>query len=293
MAELLLYPPTPSFPPELEREIFELAASWYPSTITSLLRVCHRAHYWIEPLLYTVLFLEDPPSVGAIHKRLEAKPSLRRPITHFLWDILDFRPDRWETAMDILRGGRSTPEVAIKALTASAADYIRFSKAIHKVSPQRLTLALPWWAGGDTLAFFQPVYQTTTHLTLFQSKFNPDVDWAYLATLPALTHLALTAEISKVILPALLKECLKLQVVISIGLTAAESHARVEAFFLTTPDPRVVLTNLPDFFEEWKRTARCGYDLWHRAEEFVARKRRGEIEASSYLLDDIIPRVCV
>ncbi|KAJ7131406.1 hypothetical protein C8R44DRAFT_774790 [Mycena epipterygia] len=39
---------SPSFPPELEREIFESAAQLYPNTIPNLLLVARRVNEWIE-----------------------------------------------------------------------------------------------------------------------------------------------------------------------------------------------------------------------------------------------------
>jgi HJR/Mrr/RecB family endonuclease len=43
------------------------------------------------------------------------------------------------------------------------------------------------------------------------------------------------------------------------------------------PDARVVITNVPYFYGGWERAARNGYDLWARVDDFLARKRRGEI----------------
>ncbi|KAJ7478691.1 hypothetical protein B0H11DRAFT_1281445 [Mycena galericulata] len=48
---------TPKLPPELERYIFELGALADRRGIPSLLRVAHRVHVWLEPLLYNALVL--------------------------------------------------------------------------------------------------------------------------------------------------------------------------------------------------------------------------------------------
>ncbi|KAK7000973.1 hypothetical protein R3P38DRAFT_1801042 [Favolaschia claudopus] len=50
----------PVFPPELEREIFEICALSQPPAIITLLLVAQRVKYWIEPLLYRTMALEYP-----------------------------------------------------------------------------------------------------------------------------------------------------------------------------------------------------------------------------------------
>ncbi|KAJ7743691.1 hypothetical protein DFH07DRAFT_943151 [Mycena maculata] len=50
----------PKLAVELERQIFELAASLYPRTMPVLILVGRRVKIWIEPLLYRVLALQGP-----------------------------------------------------------------------------------------------------------------------------------------------------------------------------------------------------------------------------------------
>ncbi|KAJ7766015.1 hypothetical protein B0H16DRAFT_1522792 [Mycena metata] len=287
----------PYFPPELEREIFELAAVWYPRAIPALLRVCHRVHYWIEPLLYTVLPLDSHRSIRAVHGRLTAKPFLRiPPIEHILVDLRLLELTEWRSLNQIL-SPESKLDIVIKGgILDSALDYKSFLTPLRQM-PQHVTFE---FARDLEIYIFlrEPVFSTVTHLTLLYTDQYTSVIWGHywssVAHLPALTHLCLTANASRVILPRLLDECPRLKAVVTTWLTPADSRARVEAFsyVLTVPDPRVVVTNLPDFFDEWERTARCGYDLWMRADEFIARKRRGEIPAGHYLLDDLVPRIC-
>ncbi|KAJ7038821.1 hypothetical protein C8F04DRAFT_1231925 [Mycena alexandri] len=280
------YTPTnaePCFPPELEREIFELAAVWYPRAIPALLRVCHRVHCWTEPLLYAVLPLDRRRSIRDVHERLIAKPFLRTAIGHVLVDLRFFEDSEWCTLIgQILSSTESKLDVVIKGgILDSAPGYKSFRTALRQM-PQHLTFEFAM----DLEIFIllkESVLSTVTHLTLLHTDQYKSITWDYwlrIADLPALTHLCLTANVSRVILPQLLDQCPRLQAVVTTWLTPANSRARVEAFsyVLTTPDPRVVVTNLPDFFDEWERTARCGYDLWMRADEFIARKRRGEIE---------------
>ncbi|KAJ7699042.1 hypothetical protein B0H17DRAFT_317742 [Mycena rosella] len=48
-------------------------------------------------------------------------------------------------------------------------------------------------------------------------------------------------------------------------------------------DPRLVVALYDDYCRDWERGARDGKDIWMRAEEFVARKRQGEITGASDL----------
>ena len=48
---LLYGTPNPTLPPELEREIFELAATTYPECALSLVLVAHRALIWSVDLV--------------------------------------------------------------------------------------------------------------------------------------------------------------------------------------------------------------------------------------------------
>ncbi|KAJ6546090.1 hypothetical protein DFH09DRAFT_1367520 [Mycena vulgaris] len=80
----------PRLPMELERYIFELVAHFHPEMTPSLLRVAHRVHLWIEPLLYTVLALTTPARTEALLEAVAAKPApfldaaVRRVLVH--WD---------------------------------------------------------------------------------------------------------------------------------------------------------------------------------------------------------------
>ncbi|KAJ7616132.1 hypothetical protein FB45DRAFT_237806 [Roridomyces roridus] len=47
----------PKLPPELEREIFELAAQSDPLFVLQLMLVAWRVHTWVKPILYRVILL--------------------------------------------------------------------------------------------------------------------------------------------------------------------------------------------------------------------------------------------
>jgi hypothetical protein len=45
-------------------------------------------------------------------------------------------------------------------------------------------------------------------------------------------------------------------------------------------DARLFMTICSDHVEEWERSVRGGWDIWARAEEFIAKKEAGEIKGS-------------
>ncbi|KAJ7213780.1 hypothetical protein C8J57DRAFT_288477 [Mycena rebaudengoi] len=67
-------PILPAFPPELEREIFEMAAIDIPQSMPQLVRVARRVCVWIEPLLYRTLIVTAPWS-DALRLAIEIHPA--------------------------------------------------------------------------------------------------------------------------------------------------------------------------------------------------------------------------
>jgi hypothetical protein len=55
---------------------------------------------------------------------------------------------------------------------------------------------------------------------------------------------------------------------------------------LSVVDARLVVATYIDYYSDWERGAKGGKDIWIRAEEFMTRKRRGEVEGQfkSYFL---------
>ncbi|KAJ7615762.1 hypothetical protein DFH06DRAFT_1108000 [Mycena polygramma] len=70
----------PRLPPELECSIFEMAALSCPSSIPALVRVAQRVKYWVEPILYRVVFLRSPgsPTKKLIPHHIERLPLIPR-----------------------------------------------------------------------------------------------------------------------------------------------------------------------------------------------------------------------
>ncbi|KAJ7252458.1 hypothetical protein C8J57DRAFT_1237826 [Mycena rebaudengoi] len=113
---------------------------------------------------------------------------------------------------------------------------------------------------------------------------------------PALTHLSLkTPEEGGALLAWILAHCPKLRVLIGIFWTHWNSAyygpadfaslllAR-ENWYQSPGDPRLVLMGITDTdagIADWQAGARGESDMWARAERFIAKRRRGEIQPAS------------
>ncbi|KAJ7796900.1 hypothetical protein B0H14DRAFT_3157756 [Mycena olivaceomarginata] len=119
------------------------------------------------------------------------------------------------------------------------------------------------------LDFSLPFFRIITHLHLQepmgQGALRPD--WPPIWELPALTHLVLSSGYSPETIHTYLAKCEKLLVIVLVWLLIPPP------FY----DSRVVSTASTPCCDD--------HEFWHRVEEFMKKKRRGEIEGSSHTLD--------
>ncbi|KAF7363041.1 hypothetical protein MVEN_00655900 [Mycena venus] len=349
----------PTLPLDLEREIFELAARQYPSSIPSFLRVCHRVHTWLESFLYHVLDLDDSELVNAIESRLEYEANeiaalrsrtqgsflsrflhwysppvvtptvgkrttfLKTTTRHIVCTTPDifFNADtQWQTITRLLRLNPTLFELCVKrySATVTTSPSGNRKQLPKEMRPTRLTLQFDRDNYG-TVDLTKPLFSAVTHLTLLNTAVidrTPE-SWAHwmlaLPALPALTRLCVTFNIARAIIPHVLSACPRLQAIVAFWwrdplpryqrekvlkspelaakdalYNAALNKVNMEAFkrrMCSMPDVRVVLVGVPDFFDSWERGARSGNDMWTHVEDFIARKRRGEIDPTTYILD--------
>ncbi|KAJ6582371.1 hypothetical protein B0H19DRAFT_1118189 [Mycena capillaripes] len=350
----------PALPLDLEREIFELAARQYPSSIPTFLLICHRVHAWLEPSLYRVLNLNHSPLVQAIQhgfdsdskelvaRRSRAKDSLlsrilkwynppvaevvvgrraaflKATVRHILCttsDVYFNANTEWQTITQLLRLNPSFFELAIQKYSSTVLNLPSSNRQQlpKEMRPTRLTLQFNRDDYG-TVHLTEPLFVSVTHLTLLNTALHDRVpeSWAHwtlgLPALPALTHLCVTDNIAKAIIPHVFTACPRLQAFVAFpwtepiprweqerartssevaeemsrraSIAVTRNGARMVMFqrmVRTTPDVRVVLMAVPDFFDAWERGVRSGNDMWTRVEQFIVRKRRGEIEGRCFL----------
>ncbi|KAJ7058934.1 hypothetical protein C8F01DRAFT_1147581 [Mycena amicta] len=234
---------SPSFPPDIERIIFELAAWNDRQTTLSLLLVAHRVWIWIEPLLYRVLLFE---TIAPLRRMLDTSPARsRRHILHFALD----------------NGRRSLED----------------GKNMVPTCPNITNLAV--WMGPSGL--FPPVetalspeqltpFPALSHLEVFGPNRFPF--HSLLNCVPALTHLAFGTEsyVAELVHDALRICNNSLRVVVAL---AHNLRARIprEA---EINDPRFCVVESAHYKAEWILGAWGGRDFWCRAAERLAEMAR-------------------
>jgi hypothetical protein len=130
--------------------------------------------------------------------------------------------------------------------------------------------------------FNHRLFSRITHLEVFDypsSCFD-------LALIPHLTHLSFNKRASHVVWLTLLRTCPSLRVLIGFmrGLPTTLLGSPDEQDLAR--DPRFVTMYRPDALKNWAIGANTGIDHWSRADEFIAKRRSGEVDGMS-------PSVCL
>ncbi|KAJ7813866.1 hypothetical protein B0H14DRAFT_2851827 [Mycena olivaceomarginata] len=255
----------PSVPLELERIVFELAAELYPETIPSLLLVAARVLQWIEPLRYRTFTL-----TGTHQSALSYVFSSRQSSQNL--------PSSSTTKFGTCAQPRVFTKIHWPISFPSAPDYDRYlrPRGHGGFLPRFDTFSMPGaWRPSIYTAY---VLSSLTHLDVFDIV-DADIwsEWSGLAPLPLLTHLAFI-DLDDTVVANILATCPKLLVLVSMhgdGLALRSAIA--------DRDPRFVsmVLSTQDYVLDWQTGIRGGMDFWARADAFVAKKRRGEIEPKS------------
>ncbi|KAJ7304627.1 hypothetical protein DFH08DRAFT_1089185 [Mycena albidolilacea] len=273
----------PSVPLELERIVFELAAELYPETMPSLLLVAARVLEWIEPLRYRTFTLTGTASVCPQLRFLKQAVKSKPPqfIHDNVWYLCaadDFFGDSLADILPVCTGLRSLVIFHV---------HPRMLTQLEATRPRRLSAPIQDFFLKDRVSFDLtfPVFSSLTHLDVFDGL---DLDlwsnWSGLALLPLLTHLAFLALEDAVVANILAILCPKLLVLVSMY-SDEKNHLRFlsDGVDRDDSDPRFVSMVLSSeaYALDWQIGIRGGMDFWARADAFVAKKRRGEIEPKS------------
>ncbi|KAJ7171440.1 hypothetical protein C8R46DRAFT_993579 [Mycena filopes] len=263
-----------ALPAELEREIFESAALLHPATIPDLLRVARRVHIWIEPFLYRFVLFEQPYTAGT--RALLQKP-----------------PEFWNLAVRhvvLLHWGDAAIRMlnTCKGITSLGFDFgdpVHSATALTSVLPQcpirRLAV---WQLPRIAPELRRSQFGAITHLALFD--FYPTITLAFCAEiphLPALTHCSLyffPTAIPTDLLMQTLADAPRLHLLLVF--THADGTGAIPAVY----DVRFVITQFPTtYWDVWEAGVKGLPDYWSCGDDFVAKKRRGEIAATQYWLN--------
>ncbi|KAJ7628260.1 hypothetical protein DFH06DRAFT_1226633 [Mycena polygramma] len=272
-----------SLPPELEREIFETAALRHPDLILTLLLVCHRVHLWVEPLLYRILSFRNAGVLLAAQNK--SAQFLQNAVRHLFFDTSNSSEGK-EKDLDMLRKCTGATNIYINGPSDP-----RLISILDKMRLQKLSFFFGNNPDRPLSTLQSPLFRSVTHLELYCQADAHDLlplvwqEWSHIASLPAVSHLCLSSRFHNDVLPHVLAECPRISIVIAAFWFPSEEPDAVElAGSATIRDDRGVVMVIPDYQTDWEIGARGGADFWARAEEFISRKHRGEIDRGCYLL---------
>ncbi|KAJ6598082.1 hypothetical protein DFH09DRAFT_1303898 [Mycena vulgaris] len=264
--------PSPFFPPELEREIFETAADLYPETTPKLLLVSQRVHEWIEIIRYSIVSTIGDPSSCPIHVVQKAIHSNAKP-TEF------FQRVRHVYVEDFVLDGELQEILSACSKIRSLVLFHggpAIQPSLAAIKPRRLSISVqclfPDLESLNPITI-HPMFTCLTHLDLFDDL--PYIPWMNL--LPVLTHLAVLR-----CKPSVWTELLCAGAKLSVLVCMQNSEFRPENR-VSYDDVRFVCMSVldADYGSDWLTGVKGGMDFWARADLFVAKKRRGEIKPSS------------
>ncbi|KAJ7607239.1 hypothetical protein FB45DRAFT_1135793 [Roridomyces roridus] len=257
----------PCFPLELEREIFETASLLHPKSIPCFLLVTHRVRTWLEPMLYRVVSLTSDKDPILPSFRMKPPGFLRDAVRHVLLD----KDVTTAAAQAVLEVATETQSLALLCFNT---DFDLESLADPSKLPKLQRLA--------THKLPRPIYQSLTHLDLFGASFDfIGSVWPQIARCPALTHLAIYSDCEIAAAEHVLSNCERIKVLIYMSEERAKTHVYEE--ILLGHDGFITMTfDDEEYQRDWEIGARGGVDFWTRADQFIAKKKRGEIVPSLF-----------
>ncbi|KAJ7687691.1 hypothetical protein B0H17DRAFT_1069509 [Mycena rosella] len=264
-------PKPPLLPLELEKEIFEIAARLYPGMAPVLMRVAHRVLVWIEPIVYETLIFrgEDPPP--SLQLALKSKPA-------------DFFPNNVRNLLlDHSEGAHHNQGLllascsGVRNLLLMAARPFMLPHVMN-MKLQRLHVDIQNLFDSLEINFTQPFFANITHLDFWgyqglETLSSP----SGLSSLPELTHLKLYVLIRSVVC-SFLSNCKKLRILIAEAFITSLKAVSLAA---AIDDLRFLLMASGATTDDWIAGTRGERDPWARADIFVAKRRRGEIQPAS------------
>ncbi|KAF7329547.1 hypothetical protein MKEN_00217600 [Mycena kentingensis (nom. inval.)] len=271
----------PRLPEDLERTIFELVFFLDAAQGPKLLLVARRVQLWIEPLIYRTIELCHPSRTAAILDAARGKPDGF--LAKHVRDV-------------VLLGSGHNGESLLQECTGLVGLAIAGGAYTDTICPTILALPnlrrlachptqLIWHLPTPPL-ILDPAFRHISHLDLFsglKSSATREAEntrmCAFLATLPALTHLSLHHGLPWPVVRNVLSALPRLRVLVDRS-TPAFAPGRAETL---PPDllrdvRLVILTS-----GTWYEAALEGAEVWLLAEKFVDAKRSGRIPADVFI----------
>ncbi|KAJ7112067.1 hypothetical protein C8R43DRAFT_153863 [Mycena crocata] len=261
----------PRFPIELERQIFEICACWYPISIPKLILVAWRVKEWVEPLLYRTIVLSNitpiagyPSAAAPIKSLLCSKP------TSFLRTHV--RNVHLGEADELTRKLILSECTGIENLWTRQHPNDAVIQLLAALSPRHLYAIIHPLL--DTLSPSHSFFSKMTHLQLIGDAWNPAPNhmgnWSGLSLIPQLTHLSFIDPVFITICRPLLHSCKLLALLVCLdtfeGDQQSRADERIQAEGLQQ-DLRFVAMRCEYFHKDWQMGVYTGSDYWTRAED--------------------------
>ncbi|KAJ6564383.1 hypothetical protein B0H19DRAFT_1140923 [Mycena capillaripes] len=137
--------------------------------------------------------------------------------------------------------------------------------------------------------FNHSLFARITHLEIFDAPnaVEPQI-WCGLAHIPHLSHLAFNSTDFISICRSLLRTCESLRLLCIILSRRPDDigNAGDRALSELKEDPRFVMMACYPYIEDWIDGAHRGCDCWSRAEDFMAKRKSGQINPLEYYLNN-------
>ncbi|KAJ7069419.1 hypothetical protein C8F01DRAFT_1363611 [Mycena amicta] len=288
----------PFFPRDLEREIFETAGRLHRGHLPTLLRVAQRVQVWLRPLLYRVVRPKTmAQSVALIHAMQSEPEFLRGAIQRVCLDSDTGKLLSDEQYRDLLALCTRVNDLVLVSSPNST-----LPRLAEMQNLKRLTCSVQQLFGNiGAIEFGHLGLSTITHLEMTDSFFDlagekePEDDLlSGVVHMPSLSHLACFTEPGEHISWSRVRRLLDILPRLKIfAFVWPHSHIRFHLKDLETAgvlDIRFMAATFSDDIDIWLDWEQSAYDsaldYWDRGEIFLERKKKGEVKATRYWMDD-------
>ncbi|KAJ7059707.1 hypothetical protein C8F01DRAFT_217913 [Mycena amicta] len=267
-------------PPELERDIFELAAENHRETLVTVLRVAHRVLDWIEPLLYRTVRVRSSPAFDAFQRVLLTKPPtfLAASVRHVHFEACE--ECTYEICLEIIS---KCPGIRRIGTTKSFTGPRALEALGTLKNVNHLAVNLCGLFATEENLFAHPAFARVTHLCLHDNMHRYVIrarNCAILPSLPRLTHLRLKSPgLSPADIEHLLTSCALLEIfILTTSTRRTSSVTGTPGYAVVSADPRLVWGQVSGdynvFWDDWGRGANGLVDMWALAEEVVSKRKQ-------------------
>nr|GAT48300.1 predicted protein [Mycena chlorophos] len=307
--------PGPIFPPEIERRIFEFAASTDFARIPLLQLVARRVNIWLKPLLYRVLCVSKHGTPSQLPSLITSEAPFLAKSVHYRY--LDTTTDLWlsPSQVEALLAACTGVTTLVLRNDELSPTYLPLLADMPHLRSLSASLSTLFGVALHRIDLGHEIFANITHLEFQDEKQHGSTRYGVnlvnaLSRLPALTHLAVLKPM-QISMNELLLRMERLEVLVVLwppndtgrvfqidfldsgNLDPAVGGARLAVGWysddesLKTVEGRSHERSQKLEVENWKRAARGEEeDYWMRAEKFVGAKRRGEIPARRYWMDN-------